>query len=57
LFYNPIVPEGMHPKFHNFWQGPYSIVGKLSRVVYKIQRDSDSVKSEGPMLLDSREGL
>jgi hypothetical protein len=32
LYYNPIVPEGKHPKFHNYWQRP---------VVYKIQKEDD----------------
>jgi hypothetical protein len=41
LFYNPIVPEGMHPKFHNYWQGPYKVIEKLSPVVLKIQREDD----------------
>ena len=41
FFYNPIVPEGQHPKFHQYWQGPYTIIQKLSPVVYKIQRDSN----------------
>jgi hypothetical protein len=39
FFYNPIVPVGQHPKFHQYWQGPYTIIEKLSPVVYKIQRD------------------
>ena len=41
FFYNPIVPEGQHPKFHQYWQGPYTIIQKISPVVYKIQRDDN----------------
>jgi transposase len=41
LFYNPIVPEGQHASFHSFWQGPYTVIQKLSPVVFRIQRDDD----------------
>jgi hypothetical protein len=41
FLHNPIVPEGQHPKFHEYWQGPYTIMQKVSPVVYKIQRDNN----------------
>ena len=42
LFYNPINPTNQHPKFHQYWQGPYTIIQKISPVVYKIQKDDNA---------------
>ena len=36
LLYNPSTPQGLSPKLHSFWRGPYKITQVIKEMTYKI---------------------
>ena len=36
LLHNPSTPQGLSPKLHSFWRGPYKITQVISEMTYKI---------------------
>ena len=36
FFHNPSTPQGLSPKLHSFWRGPYKITQVISDMTYKI---------------------
>ena len=36
FLHNPSTPQGLSPKLHSFWRGPYKITQVISEMTYKI---------------------
>ena len=36
FLHNPTTPQGLNPKLHSFWRGPYKITQVISEMTYKI---------------------
>ena len=36
FLHNPATPQGLSPKLHSFWRGPYKITQVISEMTYKI---------------------
>ena len=36
-WWSPVVKKGVDPKFHEPWNGPYTVIKRLSDVTYEIQ--------------------
>ena len=37
FLHNPSTPQGLSPKLHSFWRGPYKITQVISELTYKIR--------------------
>ena len=37
FLHNPSTPQGLSPKLHSFWRGPYKITQVISEMTYKIR--------------------